>query len=218
MLHVAQRLVALELLLRVRADDRDTRASDLSRDEVQQLQRRGVGEMQVFEHEQKRLLVGEPREELGAIPEQTRFAIALAVGIFGVGALGKSRTDCSEPIATSREHVARAGIEPAKDVHHRVGPYGVRHAGLDRVHAADAHRPAIALGALGQRLGEACFADPRLARDDVYAAASRGDVAEPVTEHAELGGSSNVRQRFEAGVPAMRHLLKSGRGPQWRQP
>ena len=60
--------------------------------------------------------------------------------------------------------------------------------------------------------------DPRLARDDVYAAASRGDVAEPVAEHAELGGSSNVRQRFEAGVPAMRHLLKSGRGPQWRQP
>ena len=134
--------------------------------------------MQILQHQQQRLLFRETREKLRAVPEQSRLAIAL-FRIVGGRILGERRTDCSQPVPATREHIARGGIQIAQQVHQRVRPDRVRNAALHRIHPADRHRPTILLGALGDRLRQSRLPDPGRPGDHVHAAVSGCGVAQP---------------------------------------
>ena len=50
-------------------------AADLARDEMQHLERRAVGPLEILEHDEQRTLRGEAREELREVPEQARLEL-----------------------------------------------------------------------------------------------------------------------------------------------
>ena len=72
LLRAAQRDVRIPLSFVVCTEKNDSLARDLSRDEVQQLERRCVSPLKILEYDEERLLRREPSEKLGKVPEQAR--------------------------------------------------------------------------------------------------------------------------------------------------
>ena len=71
----AERRVPSQIRIVVRPDEEQALAADLSRDEVQHLERRAVRPLQVLEHEQQRLLRREAGEQLREIPQYARLQL-----------------------------------------------------------------------------------------------------------------------------------------------
>ena len=74
-LRAAERRVPAQIRIVVRPDEQHALAADLSRDEVQHLERRAVRPLQVLEHEQQRLLRRKAGEQLREIPEDARLQL-----------------------------------------------------------------------------------------------------------------------------------------------
>src|SRR4029078_13077477 len=125
----------------VSAEYEQTLVPDLSRDEVQHLERRAVGPLQVLEDDEQRTLRRQPRKELGKGPQQPRFELARIAARRERAALsGDSTLERREELralsrSATREQREHGRLHGAQQRQERVGEDGVRDACLDGISA-----------------------------------------------------------------------------------
>jgi hypothetical protein len=76
--------------------------------------------VQVLEHKEQRLLLGELREKLGTVPEQSRLAVARVVLRRGARFFREGRTDCAQPVAAAGQYGPHRRIETSQQIHEGV--------------------------------------------------------------------------------------------------
>ena len=127
----------------VRPDEHDPIAADLARDEVQHLERRAVGPLEILQHDQHRPLGREARQELGEVPEQARLELGRIAArrrrrLASAVERGKELHQLRRAAAREqREHGRLHGAQQRKE---RVGEHGVRNA-ASRRDTRDRRRP-----------------------------------------------------------------------------
>ena len=104
-LRAAQRRVPAQIRIVVRSDEQQAIAADLSRDEVQHLERRAVRPLQVLQHEQQRLLRRQAGEQLREIPKDARLELGR------IAARRRDRT-IGPPVPNAGKSCASSAVPP----------------------------------------------------------------------------------------------------------
>ena len=149
----AQHRIRVALGFIVGAEQNYFLALDLSGDEMQQLERRGVGPLQILEHDEERLLARQTPEELGKVPQQTRLDLrrisagSCSIALSNCSEIGKQLPEIRG--AAPRQHRQGSGIQLSDEGQQGIREQSVRYARLDRIGATDGNIPA----ALGRTFG-----------------------------------------------------------------
>ena len=148
----------------------ETRRVHLPGDEVQQLERRRVGPLQVVEHEQERLARREAAQQLKERPVQPRLRLGGALAALGALA-ARRRERAGEDVRelgarAAREDRQRGRVEPAEHRAEGVGEHRVRHPRFHGVGPPLGHGEAAPLRRGGRGACQPRLAHPSLADEE----------------------------------------------------
>jgi hypothetical protein len=143
----------------VRAHHDDAAFRELSRDEVQQLERRRVGPLNVLEDDEQWALRRKTPEELTEVPEQSRLQVG---GVAARGARVGSQIERRKPtselrLTAARHHSERGRIHCFERRHQRISEERVQDYRFPPERASDGRGPLDVLA--HDRVGQAGLAD-----------------------------------------------------------
>ena len=208
-----QRVAAMQFVRAVCRDDRHALVAGVRDDVAHEVERRGIGPVQVLDDEQHRRLLRQPAQQPEQQLEQPRLCVRAGVagrrrGRRGVGELGHGARELRAGLRCELvEHACvRSGGELAQGGDDR----GVRHVAAAETETRarqdeDAVRPRTAR----ELLHEAALADAGLAADDRQARVAAGGAPHRRAQRGELGVAADERA---AGDATLRRGRRRGRG------
>ena len=196
-LRVDECRVRLPLRVVVRAENGDVLALQLTRDEMQELERGRVRPLQVLEDDEQRTSRREAAKKLTEAPQQARLELRRVASHLCArnAAHIERREETGElPLAATREHRERRLVHGLERRQQRVREQRVRHAGFDRIRSSDRGRPAAAQRRVHDGVREPGLADPAVASKEGRRRHPTLPVLERTDQRSQLRFAADERQ------------------------
>lgn len=166
-LEVVERVQVATVPGRSRAQDPNRLALELACEEMEERQRRCVGPVEVFGHDEERVPLRQALQKLGKAPEEAGPRFARIPTLQPVSDAAQRREELPEIAGRAAgEHRERGFVEFLEDREESVREEVVGHARLDRVRSPVGHRPTPPGRFLRQRAGHPGLAHPRISSEE----------------------------------------------------